>query len=109
MPCPKLFDSKQLLELNQTVIFQSTDINLITCHVSSSVLVYMRSVFEAVYHKMVCVIFPLTTYSANDQLHSVIMLKIYFIDKNLESYSDTILNINFIFPCQISFDVLVWK
>lgn len=58
----KLFDSRQLWKLNETVIFHSTDINLIICHVSGSVLVYMRCMFEAVCNKMLYVIFPLTIY-----------------------------------------------
>lgn len=80
--------------------FYSTDINLIICPLSGSVLVYMRSVFDAIYYKMLGVTLAWTIYPLNmsNCLHSVILLKIYLIDENLENYSDTILNDNSVFP-----------
>ena len=91
-PCPKLFDSKQLLEPNQSVIFfHSLDTHLIVCHRPGHVLVNI-SMFGAVV-KVVCT-FPLNNlFSKCDEWSaSVMVFRIYFIDANLENYSHTTLN-----------------
>ena len=91
-PCPKLFDSKHLLEPNQSVIFfHSLDTHLIICHRPGHVLVNV-SMFGAVV-KVVCT-FPLNSlFSKCDEWSaSVVVFRIYFIDANLENYNDTTLN-----------------